>query len=38
MLPDERDREITRFGERIGLTIGARGSLAAVVYRRGFRR
>ncbi len=29
--PDERDREITRFGDRIGLTIGGLGSLAGLI-------
>jgi hypothetical protein len=29
--PDERDREITRFGDRIGLTVGALGSLAGLI-------
>ena len=29
--PDERDREIDRFGDRIGLTVGGMGALAGLI-------
>jgi hypothetical protein len=29
--PDERDREVTRFGDRAGLTVGGLGSLAGLI-------